>query len=74
MQQQHTESSVKPKSECKECKNSYSNLLLHIVKTHKKFICVGCKEYKSVETAINNLADKNKGKFCNKALCAECFT
>ena len=62
------------KSECKECKKSYANLLLHIVKTHKKFICVACKEYKDVDTAITDLGDENKGKICKNAMCSDCFT
>ena len=63
------------KSECKECAKAYINLLSHIVKSHKKFVCVGCKEYKPVDTAIGELAgNKTKGKLSNNALCEDCWT
>lgn len=66
---------VKPESEeCQECKKSFKNLKLHMVKTHKKFICCGCLKYKPVETGIFNISDKNTGKYCNNAMCEDCWT
>ena len=62
------------KTQCIFCEKKYSNMLLHVVKTHKKFKCVGCQEYKNVDTCISNLEDKNKGKLCKNSLCRECFT
>ncbi len=59
---------------CPDCNKSFKNLMLHILKTHKKFVCVGCKEMQPIQGAVGGLAGKNYGKMCNKALCEECFT
>ena len=65
---------LKSETECKECKKSFKNILLHVVKTHKKFICSSCKQYKPIETAISDIGDNNKGKFCKNAMCEDCWT
>lgn len=59
---------------CKICSKSFKNNLLHVVKTHKKFICAGCNEYKPVETAITECGGNNAGKICKNALCEDCWT
>ena len=64
----------KQKQPCPDCAKQYSNLRLHIVKAHKKAYCMGCDEWKPIDTMVFELADKKQGKKCDAGLCEECFT
>jgi hypothetical protein len=59
---------------CPDCKKEYKNLLLHIVKTHKKALCVSCEKWVSLDDFITELGGEKKNKKCYAGMCKECFT
>lgn len=58
---------------CPDCGKTYKNLKLHMVKTHQKFLCMYCKEWKPTEGMVSGIAGKNEGKNCHHASCEDCW-
>ena len=47
------------------CKGKYKNVLLHIVKGHRKAQCVGCKKYCDIDTMVSDCGGKKSVYTCN---------
>jgi len=55
------------KTVCPSCTKYFTNLNLHMTKTHKHSWCIGCNKYRPTQFCVMNVGDQNT------VMCDTCF-